>query len=531
MPSRGVSPAERPSPPPPPRLPSWLPLAALGAVVSASLFHLMALPAFEDEGTQMRMVWRILEAGEWLAPLNEGKPLEAWPMLPLAWLGLPLLESLRAVHVLAGFLAAALTFRLACAAGCGRAGALSAGLLLALCPFTVYLERLALSDMLLCAAGAWALLRALELLEAPTHANAAALAAAWLLGALAKMPVGFVFVIHVPLALAVMGAEQRRRSLRAGTRRLLGLAYLPVAALAVIVAAAALWRMHAGRSPGFGLQDLVGLGAGGYSDVAAAFGVERPSLAGELLAQLGWPVVALALAGIAAGALLGGVRERWLTAAGMLPMLAIGLLAHFWFSRYLLFTFPPLIVVAVRGWQLASRRPWGAWARAGALAAVAVLLGGRSLALIDQPLAARWSRIDRIQYIEGWSSGYGYPEAARFIAARTDAPGRVYSLDGHSAYQLRTYLPGSWRRRVMPVSYADDGRGLTGEEARLDNVIAHAPVWILVAEPLLDRYLAASFGRAGLDRIEIVPVASFAKPDSGIRLAIYEIRRSTRVRT
>ncbi|HEX4242317.1 MAG TPA: hypothetical protein VHZ53_12975 [Steroidobacteraceae bacterium] len=506
----------------------WPALAVLAVLVSASLFRLMALPAFEDEGTQLRLVWRIVTSGEWLQPLAEGKPLEAWPMVPLAWLGLPLLESIRAVHVLAGFLAAACTFRIALLSGCGRAGALAAGALFALCPFAVYLERLALSDMLLCAAAAWALLRALELLDAPTPANAAALAAAWVFGALAKMPVGFVLVIHVPLALAAMGSAARRRLLLTPTRKRLLAAYVPVAALAVVVDSVALWRLHAGRPPGFGLQDLIGLGGGGYANVAAILGIARPNLAFELAAQLTWPVVAAALIGICAGVALGGARERWLAAAAALPLLAIGLLAHFWFPRYLLFTFPPLIVVAVRGWQILARAGASVisarWVPAGACVVSAALMARQSLELIVDPVAARWSRVDRIQYIEGWSSGYGYPEAARFIAAREDAPAHVYSLDGHGAYQLRTYLPDSWSKRVTPVFYADDGRALTGEAQRLDHLIAHAPAWILVAEPLLGRYLESSFGAARLGRIEIVPVASFAKPQSDIRLAIYEVR-------
>jgi hypothetical protein len=357
-----------------------------------------------------------------------------------------------------------------------------------------------------------------------------------MLGALAKMPVGFVLVIHVPLALAAMSSEARRRLLRAPTRKRLLAAYVPVAALAALVDTVALWRLHAGRSPGFGLQDLIGLGGGGYADVAATLGIARPNLAFELAAQLTWPVVAAALLGICAGVALGGARERWLTAAGALPLLAIGLLAHFWFPRYLLFTFPPLIVVAVRGWQILGRRSAAGWARAGpsvisarwvpagAFVVSAALMARQSLELIADPVAARWSRVDRIQYIEGWSSGYGYPEAARFIAAHGDVPARVYSLDGHGAYQLRTYLPDSWSKRVMPVFYADDGRALTGEEQRLGHLIAHAPAWILVAEPLLGRYLESSFGAARLGRIEIVPVASFAKPQSDIRLAIYSVR-------
>jgi hypothetical protein len=54
---------------------------------SFAFVHLMALPAFEDEGSQLRLIWRLIEAQEWLQPLGDGKPLEAWPMVPLVRLG------------------------------------------------------------------------------------------------------------------------------------------------------------------------------------------------------------------------------------------------------------------------------------------------------------------------------------------------------------------------------------------------------------------------------------------------------------
>jgi len=56
--------------------------------------------------------------------------------------------------------------------------------------------------------------------------------------------------------------------------------------------------------------------------------------------------------------------------------------------------------------------------------------------------------VDRFQYFEGWSSGYGYPEAAKFVLEPPGAPLMIYSLDGHSAYQLLTYLPAAWTSRV-----------------------------------------------------------------------------------
>ncbi len=73
-----------------------LPLVALGILGSFAFVHLLAVPAFEDEGSQIRLIYRIIDAGEWLQPLNDGKPLEAWLMVPWVWLGLPVLAVVRA---------------------------------------------------------------------------------------------------------------------------------------------------------------------------------------------------------------------------------------------------------------------------------------------------------------------------------------------------------------------------------------------------------------------------------------------------
>jgi hypothetical protein len=133
--------------------------------------------------------------------------------------------------------------------------------------------------------------------------------------------------------------------------------------------------------------------------------------------------------------------------------------------------------------------------------------------------------LDRFQYFEGWSSGYGYPEAAKFVLAAPDAPSMIYSLDGHSAYQLLTYLPAAWISRVKPISYGQHGEVLRSEDARLENLLSRTPVWIIISEQLLQGYLDSSFGRSGSERINLRQIAVFAKPGSRARLAIYEVTR------
>jgi 4-amino-4-deoxy-L-arabinose transferase-like glycosyltransferase len=504
-----------------------VPIGVLLLIGSFAFVHLMALPAFEDEGTQLRLVWRLIEAKEWLQPLSLGKPLEAWLMAPLLRLTGQPLAAIRALHVLVGMLGAVLTYRLGVLVT-DRSTAWVSGALFAICPFVVYLQRLALSEILLCTAGIGVLVSVLQLVESATWPRAAVLALSLVLAAFCKFPVGFVFLISMPLALALLPASERRGLLEEAPHLTkLMAAHAPVAVLAVAVAVVAGIRWHSGRSPGFGLREVFGIGLGQYQNIGAGSGGPRPNLLRELTSQLSEPVVAMGFTGLAASALFGDWRQRWLIAVGTLPMLAIGLLAKFWFSRYLLFTLPPLIIAAAAGWRSLAAHA-GRLRRLcelGALALCVVFMLRQTARLILEPAAANWSALDRYQYLEGPGSGYGYPEAARFILAAPAAPSIVYSLDGHSAYQLRNYLPPAWNTRVSPIFYASDGKELRSEAERFANLSTRTPAWLIIPQPLLDRYLISSFGEKNADRVGLRQLALFDKPGRRTQLAIYEVTR------
>jgi hypothetical protein len=264
---------------------------------------------------------------------------------------------------------------------------------------------------------------------------------------------------------------------------------------------------------------------GRYDDIAATIGVPRPTLIAELTVQLSWPVVAAGMIGVLAGALLNDWRQRWLIAIGAVPALAIGTLANFWFSRYLLFTMPPLTIGAACGWHALALRAgrFRPFVGTGVFAVCFLLMARQSARIVLDPLAARWSPTDRFQYFEGWGSGYGYPEAARFLQSAPQVPSMTYSLDGHSAYQLRTYLPAQWRERVQPIFYADDGHTLSSATDRRANLLGHAPAWIIVAEPLLESYVGSSLGEESAAQLSMRLVARFAKPGGRAQLALYEV--------
>jgi hypothetical protein len=500
--------------------------AALLLLGSLAFIHLMALPPFQDEGSQLRWVWRLINAGDWRPSLSEGKPLEAWLVAPLALAGFAPLAAARTLHVLAGMAGTGLIYQLALQFG-DRTRAFLSALLFTICPFVVYLQRLALSDIFLCTAGIWVLLSIARLLKSPTWSHSLVTAIALLLAALCKLPVGFVFLTSMPLALLFMPSSERQVLLRRPELTKLLAAFVPVLLLLLIVAFTAMIQLRRGHAPGFGVADLMGIGMGRYVELARVLGVQRSSLLAELTTQMSWPVVIIGLIGIVGGALSGDWHDRWLIAAGLLPMLAVAWLADFWFPRYLLFTLPPLIVAAVAGWQFLSTRArsLARTVELVALTACMVFMGHQSALIILNPIAASWSPVDRTQYIEGGGSGYGYPQAAKYLLQANDVPQVIYSLDGHSAFQLLTYLPAAWNSRVKTISYAQDGQELRSQEARFENLLEHAPAWIVVPDPVLTSYLESSFGMMRLNRITLRPVVRFDKPGGHEQLAIYEVTR------
>jgi hypothetical protein len=503
-----------------------LPVLILVLLGSLAFMNLMAIPAFEDEGSQLRWIWRIVEAGSWREPLADGKPLEAWPMVPLFLMFPQPLWAIRAVHVLAGICGAVLTYRLALQLG-SRGRAFACGALFAICPFVVYLQRLALSDIFMCSAGVWVLIRGGKFVVSPTWLNASVLAGALVLAALCKLPVGLIFLLSMPMALPALPAHERRQLLQPAALGKLLSAHAPGALLALAVIVAALLQLQRGRPAGLGVSDLMGIGMGRYTDIAAVIGVAHVSLIEELTTQLSWPVTVIAAIGLVAGAILGDWRERWLLAVGVVPMLGIGLLANFWYSRYLLFTLPPLIICAVSGWHhLALRaRRQRYIVEPGVLAVCLGFMGVQSARIIADPIEARWSPVDRFQYFDGWGSGYGYPQAAKFLMEAPDVPAMIYSLDGHSAFQLLTYLPPEWSHRVKTVFYARDGTPLRSDQARLENIIRQGRAWIIVSQQLLDGYLDSSFGPSFSSRFGLRQIAMFDKPGARARLAVYEVMR------
>lgn len=428
-----------------------------------------------DEAVHYWWVLRILEAGEWLRPLNVGKPLEAWLAAPLIFLlgGDPLII-MRSLHVLAGLLTAILTFPTAMIVTSSPSRALLSAVLVALCPFVVYLERMALVEIYLCAGGLLSIMAILRFWQTSDWKRAVFVGLALVLTAFAKFPIGFIFALWLPLAIIVASCEERRRLLKP---REVSLALGPVVTLFGLVLCIAWMRVRQGLPPGFGLGLLHQQSS--YTEVETLLFWNLKRLLYELEAQLGWPALLLGVVGILISLVKGTRYQRWLAATGLLPWLGIVVIAREWSSRYLLFSIPPLVISAVAGWSSVLKSRW--------VKGVLVLIplgffSFQSVVLILDPPAARWSEGDRWGYIGGWPSGYGYAEAARYLCS-SDLSLAVYTLEVGTAMQLMMSLPPGCQVEIYQLHVVDGNP--VAPETRRSLLLEKCPA-LLVAPDALD---------------------------------------------
>jgi len=472
---------------------------------SLAFVRLRALPPFVDEAVHYWWILRALEAGEWFRPLNVGKPLEVWLAAPLVFLGGDPLVIMRSLHVIAGLIAVLLTFQIAEWITSSRASALASGVLLALCPFVVYLERMALAEVYLCVGGLLATMVILRFWQDPSERKAAILGFTLMAVAFTKFPIGFIFAIWLPLAFIFTSHEERQRLVRPQE---MGVVLAPVSILLGTVLLIALIRARQGLAPGFGLGLLQRQSSS--TEIGTSLGRNLIRLIYELETQLGWPVLLLGGFGLALGLISGNRYQRWLIVTGLIPWVGIILIAREWSSRYLLFSIPALLIGAVGGWASVLKNRW---VRVLLLVIPLVCFAYQSALLILNPPAARWSESDRWGYISGWPSGYGYAEAARYLCS-SDTALPVYALEVGTAMQLALSPPSGCQIEVRQL-HVVDGRPIPPEERRV-LFLENCPALLITPDALdpSDELQA---------RLQYV--VGFEKPNSQARVTLYQCNR------
>jgi hypothetical protein len=362
------------------------------------------LPIFLDETLHVR--WSLLLAQDekpWDATWKWGRALTIWLGALVSPWAEDLLRANRLVSVGLGALTLWATVEIARRL-VGERAALVAGLFYVFCPFTLFHDRMALTEAGLAAFTALTLLFSIRLAESGRRGFAVLAGASAALAVLVKA-LG-VLALPIPaLAVLVLGPVRAR-----------------LGALAVAYAVGlppSLWAFRSFAATE-NAQHMAELFTGGGGALAARLAASVVEGAGWLWTWCTPPLVVLATAGAVLGLLR---RDRKLLLPGLLavyPLVAFSSVLTWRMPRYLLPAAVPLLVLAAATLEaLTSRFAARERTRLGltAVAAVLALLPALRLdrALWTDPPRAQMPEPDRFQYVFGWPSGYGVRDTERLV--------------------------------------------------------------------------------------------------------------------
>ncbi len=481
----------------------WILVLSL-LVVAVSVFlrayNLLILPIFTDEATYLRWAAHIFDqrtAMSLFIPVaDDGKqPMYIWLATGAMFMTSNPLLAGRIVLVVTGVLSVI---------GVILAGrwledhllGLIAGFLYAIVPYVLFFDRMALADGIVSSTAIWSFGLGVFLVTR-TRSNRSALLLGAAMGAVIAFGVWVkptaLFELPLPL-LCLLLLPREGRPLR---RPIWGLvvAYSVFAALTslLIVIPYAESQLRLLATHVYSPEQLVGgLPIPVWLNSARDYWFW---IVAYLPAPLYWVVLAASVCG-----LIYRRREALLLiacwAADLVPSV---LLAHYFSSRYVLQSVFPLLILTAMFAKEAGRRLVRLWENSAALrermlaAGIgAVLLAivtapsvSFDLHLLTDPPSAAWPADDREQYVEGWSSGYGFSEALNFTLQRAKELGGVVFVlsdnfqgfpdDGLALYirnmpLVRHYVDGrimwggkdlanAWRSHDVPLLIVrDDGR-------------------------------------------------------------------------
>jgi hypothetical protein len=387
----------------------WTALVAL--YLASRLVALDALPMFLDERIHLRWAFWLTQGRRLRLPFISGRGLSVWLLAGVAPHADDPLRAGRLLTVAVGLVTMIACHRLALRVSRDERVADVSALFYIACPFTLFYDRMVLTDSFLAAFTALALLLSVALATEPRMMTGLALGTALALGVVSKTT-GLLLLVVPLLAVVLLGGDRRRAAAP------LAAAY----AVAGALFAYPLWLFFRKT------DELVG-----------AIGVRdnEPSFTGNASANLRlatewvWAYWTPALAILALAGLLAALFRReharafvMLAVLAVLPTVAFVLVSEIWYPRYLLFTTVPLLPLASYGLvsivDAVGRRAHLRPAASALLVATALALALEpalrfDLALWRDPSRAPLPALDRFQYVTGWPSGYGMRDSMTFL--------------------------------------------------------------------------------------------------------------------
>jgi len=492
-------------------------LLLLAAFFAIRTYHLTRLPIFIDESLHLFWSQRMREEPAFERPLRDGKPLQALvTSLTVPGAGDPLWAG-RFTSVIVGAIGMWAAWQIGRRLFDNKTGWAAAVLYLA-CPFTLFYDRMALSDVYLSTFAALTLLASIAVARNPRGANGVWLGLALAGCVLSKVP--GLMLAPLPVAAAFLLPPRKP-----GLGRALAIAYVVAGALAAYPA----WFFLA-------KSGQVSKAAGVEEDVEIAHLVvdNLGDAVRWLWAYWTWP---LTLAGLGAVA-LGIVRRRGpevlLALASLVPVVVFVCFSFYWYPRYVLFATVPFLVLAARGlallagWiaqRLVPERVESVMLKrtCSGTSSLALLVGAALVpavrfdaALLQDPAKAPLPRLERFQYVDGFSSGYGCGEAVAWLRSEVAArPGTITVAAETPGRRtlflcLRTYFMNEPRVETLWIDpVAPQGRDMLFERARTH------PTFLVTA--------SKEEAGARFDALGAVRLAQWRKPNGVLAGELYRV--------
>ncbi|PYQ54563.1 MAG: hypothetical protein DMF78_05405, partial [Acidobacteria bacterium] len=364
-------------------------MALITLYLASRLAALTALPMFLDERIHLRWAFWLTQGRRLRLPFISGRGLSVWLLAAIAPHAEDPLRAGRLLTVAVGLVTMVACHRLAERAWGDRRVADVAALCYIACPFTLFYDRMVLTDSFLACFTALTLLVSLGVATEP------------------RTRTGVVLGLVVALGI-------RARAIRP---------LLAAYAVAIAISGYPLWLF-------FRKTDELSSAMGVRDNETSFTGNAAANL--RLAAEWLWTYWTPGLAALALVGLVAALRRReparpslLLAAVAVAPTVAFVAVSEIWYPRYLLFTTVPMLPLAAAGlvWIIdglagAARLGSGTAALAGAAALLAVLAPALrfDLALWTDPAQAPLSSLDRFQYVTGWPSGYGLRDSVAFLA-------------------------------------------------------------------------------------------------------------------
>lgn len=390
--------------------------------------NLTLQPIFVDEAIYIRWA-QVMQAEPTLRflPLSDGKtPLFMWAMIPFFKVFDDPLYAGRILSVLSGFITLLGVTFLGWKFLNLRVG-LWAALLLAIVPYIVFFDRMALVDSMLAAFSIWSLSLSLLLVKYRRF-DLAMVLGYFLGGSLLTKPPGFFNILVLPATILLINWKSKEKY-----RLILELFVSWTIALLVTLVIYNLLRL----GPGFDNlstrnQDYVFSPQELQGRILDPFIPHVHDIVDWFTKLLTWPVLALMMVGLVFAAVKRNMTMVVILIWALVPMITQMVFLRTFTARYILFSIPPLLILSAWAIDTLILKLQGKYLGK-AILVLAILLFATipiDYLLLTSPEKANLPRSERRGYLEEWTAGYGLKEIAQFLIEESKSGTVVVGTEG-----------------------------------------------------------------------------------------------------